>query len=230
MSAKRGQLPIRWGLIAALALPGVFTSGGAALVVRVFAAEAFEFDGPSMEPTLLDGDRFIVEKSAYGLFLPFGSSAVATWNSPQIGDVAVIRTLDDFDIVKRVVAVGGDTVEIRQDAVFVNGHSLRRGGMRGCEGDSDCVTLEEGWGDRSWSVSQSQFAIPDSFDAAVVPEGHVFVLGDHRDRSNDSRNPSIGMIPVSRLKGRAAVLYWSHDYAPNVSSPIRWGRIGAEVH
>jgi len=206
------------------------TIGGAvalALFIRIVLFEAFEIDGPSMEPTLLNGDRVVVAKFMYGLFLPFMNEAVLNWGVPEAGDVVIVRSpFDNIDIVKRVIGTPGDVVEIREDVVYRNGDPLQIRIAGPCLNGSDveygdeCQWIEEGIGEHTWFTSRSRFHVPDSLEESTVPEGHILVLGDHRDRSNDSRNPRVGMIPVTRVKGRALAIYWSSS-----DGAIRWDRI-----
>ncbi len=207
------------------------TIGGAiilALFIRIVLFEAFEIDGPSMEPTLLHGDRVVVAKFMYGLYLPFMNEALVNWGTPQAGDVVIVHSpFDNIDIVKRVIGTPGDHIEIREDVVYRNGEPLQiriagpclTGGEEEAEYGDECQWVEEGIGEHTWFTSRSRFHVPDSLEDSVVPEGHVLVLGDHRDRSNDSRNPRVGMIPVTRVKGRALAIYWSSN------DGIRWDRI-----
>ncbi len=204
------------------------TIGGAvllALFIRIVLFEAFEIDGPSMEPTLLNGDRVVVAKFLYGLFLPFTNEAVLTWGLPNVGDVVIVRSpFDNIDIVKRVIGVPGDQLEMRDDVVYRNGDPILRRVVGPCHGDQmevqdECEWVEEGVGDHTWNTSHSTYSVPDTFEPVTVPPGHIFVMGDHRDRSNDSRNPRVGMIPASRVKGRALAIYWSNE------GDIRWDRI-----
>jgi signal peptidase I len=220
----------------------VKTIGGAvllALFIRVVLVEAFEIDGPSMLPTLYDGDRVVVAKYPYGLFPAFfgigGDEALITWGLPSAGDVVIVHSpADNIDIVKRVIGVPGDRLEMRDDVVYRNGQPLLVRvvgpcqGEQGAEGDDDpasCEWIEEHIGDHHWHTSRSSYNIHSEFDPVTVPPGHVFVMGDHRDRSNDSRNPAVGMIPDSRVKGRALVIYWSYGPEEGPNSHIRWDRI-----
>lgn len=207
------------------------TIGGAvllALFIRIVLFEAFEIDGPSMEPTLLHGDRVVVAKFMYGFFLPLMDEAVLNWGTPESGDVVIVHSpADNIDIVKRVIGVPGDTIEIREDVVYRNGDPLQIRIAGTCEGSEydefgeNCQWVEEGIQEHTWHTSRSDLRVPDSLEESVVPEGHIFVLGDHRDRSNDSRNPRVGMIPVTRVKGRALAIYWSS----NDGGAVRWGRL-----
>jgi signal peptidase I len=206
------------------------TIGGAvilALFIRIVLFEAFEIDGPSMEPTLQHGDRVVVAKFMYGLFLPFMDEAVLNWGVPEVGDVVIVNSpYDGIDIVKRVIGAPGDTIEIRENVVYRNGEPLQIRIAGPClsdgevEYEDECQWVEEGIDEHTWFTSRSRFNVPDSLEPAAVPEGHIFVMGDHRDRSNDSRNPRVGMIPATRVKGRALAIYWSSN-----DGAIRWSRI-----
>lgn len=206
------------------------TIGGAialAIFIRVVLFEAFMIDGPSMEPTLLNGDRVVVAKYAFGLFLPGTHEAVLNWGTPNRGDVVIVNSpMDDVDIVKRVIGIPGDRIEIRDDEVFVNGESIRDRLLGPCNDDErmelfgDCELWEESLDEHSWRSSHDPEDYADMAEREVPP-GHVFVLGDHRNRSNDSRR--IGMIPVTRLKGHALAIYWSSD------TEMRWDRMFSAI-
>jgi signal peptidase I len=205
------------------------TIGGAvllALFIRIGLFEAFEIEGPSMEPTLLNGDRVVVAKFSYGLFLPLATEATWTWDAPDVGEVVIVKSPhDNIDIVKRVVAIGGDTVEIRDDIVYRNGAPVPTEELGTCEDDTGraipgCVWVEETLEGRTHRTSRDTSSPPSNHPPSVVPEGYVYILGDHRDRSNDSRY--FGVVPVSRVKGRAMVIYWSHDGPSIFHSPGEW--------
>ena len=211
----------------------VKTIGGAVLLaifIRIVLFEAFEIEGPSMEPTLLNGDRVVVAKFMYGLFLPFTTEAVVTWGTPDAGEVVIVKSpADDIDIVKRVIGVPGDTIEIRDDVIYRNGEPIPHEEVGECEDDDDrsgedlngCIWVRERLGETSYLTSHSVGSPPSTHPPVPVPEGHVFIMGDHRDRSNDSR--FFGVVPVERVKGEALVIYWSNE------AGVRWHRLFESV-
>ncbi len=228
-------------------LANVKTIGGAVLLaifIRIVLFEAFQIDGPSMEPTLLNGDRVVVAKYAYGLFPhPWANEAIATWGEPERGDVVIVRSpMDNQDIVKRVIAIGGDTVEVREGEIFLNGAPIAPEDLGPCEERAQrnpietCHLYGEDAAGRPYRTSHSSDWRLDDYGyfrsgAMEIPEGHVFVMGDHRDQSNDSRNPLVGAVPISRIKGRARFIYLSSD--PDSASfwweRMRWYRMGESL-
>lgn len=179
-----------------------------ALGVRTGIAQAYVVEGPSMEPSLVDTQRLFVLRAAYGLSVPFRTEALTTWASPSVGDVVVIESpADGMDLVKRVVGLPGDEIEVRDGQLVRNGVAVAQELVGPCDPDQHldyepgCVVVEEHVGARRWATSHTVVG-PAITDVAPVrvPAGHVFVMGDHRDRSNDSR--FFGPVPMSYLRGR----------------------------
>jgi signal peptidase I len=194
-----------------------------ALCIRTCLAEPFEIEGPSMEPTLLSGDRVVVEKFRYGLFLPLREHADLNWGSPEPGDVVVLRSpADGVDIIKRVIGVAGDEIELRGGDVYRNGKVVQTDQLGKCTTGTGalqpgCRVYESKIEDKTFRFSTAFRALDEL--GGRVPDKHIYVLGDHRDHSNDSRNPAVGMIPVTAIKGRALTIYWSSG-----ESGVRWDR------
>lgn len=143
-----------------------------ALCINVFAAEASVVDGPSMQPNLYRGYRVVAEKVSY------------RFHPPHRGDVVIVdRPGNQGSLIKRVVALPGETVEVRGGHVLINGQRI-----------------EEPW--------VSNFGGP-NYPPRVVPADHVFILGDNRVNSRDSR--VIGPVPVELIKGHVRLIYWPLD-------------------
>lgn len=187
-------------------------------IFRMFFLDLFAIDGPSMEPSLQNGDHVVVAKYPYGLSLPFlTGDALVTWGTPVRGDIAIVNSpFDNEFIIKRVVGIPGDKVSVLEDIVSVNGKAIRTKTIGACKANmqleysDSCVVYEERLGSRAWQTSDSgDFGAARTMSEMSVPQGHVFIMGDHRDHSNDSRNPGLGMVPISRLRGKALWVYWS---------------------
>jgi signal peptidase I len=186
-----------------------------AMFIRIVLFEAFEIEGPSMEPSLLNGDRVVVAKFVYGLFLPFMNEAVTSWSLPNPGDVVIVRSpRDNVDIVKRVVAVPGDTLELRDGVIYRNGAAIPTQSQGRCmdrpdEGPFGCEWVEEKLGEHVYRTSRNLDSLRTTREPITIEPGHIYVLGDHRDRSNDSR--ALGPIPIERVKGKVLSIYWSSE-------------------
>ena len=204
-----------------------------AIFIRIVLFEAFEIDGPSMQPSLLNGDRVLVSKYPFGLFLPTMGEAFLTWGAPEIGDIVIVRSpIDNADIVKRVIAIAGDSIEVRDAIVYRNDVELVQEELGPCEEgdqldpDPECRVYEEPLEDGEvHRLSRSSLSPGHDVERIVIPEGHVFVMGDHRDRSNDSTNPDLGPVAIRRIKGRVLFIYAS--YSP--FSGCRGDRLGSSV-
>lgn len=195
----------------------------AVLAFRTFLYEAVYIPSGSMLPTLQIGDYVIVEKWAYGARLPFTATAQATWRTPKRGEIVVFLAppgnARDDDLIKRVVAVEGDSVEIRDGHLVVNDVPVPRERITGpCsysnrpeEGpwrEERCLDFVEKLDASTYHTHCTPDAHCGDVSRKTVPKGHVWLAGDHRDHSADSR--VFGPVPVGRIKGRAwiALVSW----------------------
>lgn len=185
-----------WGALIALLLVGV------GLVWETVGYEAFVVDGPSMQPTLAPGDRFLLERGAYGL-------GEVRWAQPSAGDLVVARSpVDESIVVKRVAAVGGDTIDCSSGVLHVNGQEVATGSEGPCRFDDHSAECRVR-GERFVHGEAHQVAWGEltDFGPIIVPLRSVFLLGDQRDRSNDSRNPLMGSVSEVRILGRVGWTY-----------------------
>ena len=174
----------------------------------------------SMKPTIQEGDRVVVNKLAYDLKVPFTTINIFKWGNPERGDIVVLFSPHDgIRLVKRVVAVPGDRVEMRENQLFVNGQLAKQSPIAivssGEYGDA-YVLDEDLYGHNHRMMVTPEIQATRTFGPLVVPEGNYFVLGDNRDNSNDSR--FIGFIERRRIVGEAVAVAFSLDrtrwYAP----------------
>ncbi|OFW38707.1 MAG: signal peptidase I [Acidobacteria bacterium RIFCSPLOWO2_12_FULL_67_14b] len=198
-----------------------------ALFVRTFVFQAFKIPTGSMKPNLLVGDHLLVNKF---IFAPTASAierALLPVRDIERGDVVVFKFPEepDRDFIKRVIGLPGDTLELKNQTVHINGmpliepyaHYLFPAAAEGEEGSLD---LRRRYG------------------PVTVPDGHYFMMGDNRDDSQDSRY--WGFLPTSYVKGRALFIYWSFETAEDGSpsgslltslfSGSRWGRLLHQIH
>lgn len=221
-----------------------------ALFLRGFVVEAFKIPTGSMIPTLLVGDHLFVNKFIYGIRVPFTQTFVTRFETPTRGEVVVftfphedaqqylseqspgMRTCIDKasleqekDMIKRIVGTAGDTIEVRNNHLIVNGKPLKRTFLRKeVTGNYmypyEILEREEIDGGPAYTVRFRGGG--QDFGPAKVKEDHVFVMGDNRDNSSDGR--CWGQVPVDNIKGRAMIIWWS--VAP---TSIRWERFGKSI-
>lgn len=185
-----------------------------ALLIRTFVVEAFKIPSGSMLPTLQIGDHLLVNKFIYGprLEIPFTTISFGRLpglRNPEPGDVIVFAYPKDpsQNYIKRVVAVAGQTVQHVGMHLFIDGRQVA---------DPHATYRYRG----RTQVSQYGVRAP-----ITVPPGHLFVMGDNRDASSDSR--AWGFVPLANVKGLAFIIYWSFAQKPGHFA--RWGRIGRLV-
>lgn len=182
-----------------------------ALFIRTFIVQAFKIPSGSMKPTLLVGDHILVNKFLYGVKIPFTDITLVPVKKPKRGDIVVFKFPEDpkKDFIKRVIAVSGDTVQIRNKEVYINDKPI----------------------DDPYGIHIDPHTIPgklrprDNLDPVSVPPDSLFVMGDNRDHSYDSR--FWGFVKLSSVKGKAFIIYWSWD---KENLGVRWGRLGRLMH
>ena len=203
-----------------------------ALLLRAFVVEAFQIPSGSMIPTLRVGDHIFVNKFCYGLRLPFTKWWFLEWGEgPERGDVVVFMFPEDEskDFIKRIVAIPGDTLELRDNELIVTdaaGQSVpvsQEHLTSGFQYEEDeaagggvvrATALREKLDEASYTVIfRRHFGRP-SFGPVKVQPGHVFVMGDNRDNSHDARFWGVRQdgsvqVPVGNIKGRAMFIWWS---------------------
>ena len=181
-----------------------------ALFIRTFIVQAFKIPSGSMIPTLQIGDHILVNKLSYGLRMPFLERYLLEYDKPDRGDVVVFIFPEDRskDFIKRVVGVAGDTVEIRSKKVYINGTEALDAHAHFAGYDPQAGPMGGG----------------DEYSPKVVPENHIFVMGDNRDRSYDSR--FWGYVNLNDVRGKAFLIYWSWD---GNDRWVRWERLGSII-
>jgi signal peptidase I len=178
-----------------------------ALFIRTFIVQAFKIPSGSMKETLQIGDHILVNKFIYGVKLPFIDKMIVPIKKPKRGDIVVFKFPEDpkKDFIKRVIAVGGDTVRIHNKKVYVNGRSIQYEQAQFVKGH----------------ILPGSVQPRDNFGPTTVPEDSLFVMGDNRDESYDSRY--WGFVDLSAVKGKAFIIYWSWDKG---KFGVRWNRLG----
>lgn len=164
-----------------------------------------------MLETLLIGDHILVNKFIYGIKNPFTGSTWISITEPERGDVIVFKfpRNPSQDFIKRVVGVAGDKIEIIDKKLYVNGEKLEIPGANFKDNE----------------IRPPEFGPRDNFGPEIVPENAVFVLGDNRDNSLDSR--FWGFVDLKAVRGKAFMLYWSWN---SDEFSVRWKRLGSMIH
>ena len=231
----------------------------AVLAVHSLIAKPFYIPSGSMLPTMLIGDQLIVSKFPYGYSYLSPSLRVLPEMSgrlfgqlPQRGDIAVIKSpKDKEDYIKRVIGLPGDTVQMKNGQLWLNGVAVPKVAEAPIEipvsPNSDCTSWIDAQyrtvganglpvcrlprfretlpGGRSYDVLDLAQTPQDNTEALIVPEGHIFLMGDNRDNSEDSRFPGeiggLGMLPIENLVGRAEFITYSVDGSTTLN-PLTW--------
>jgi signal peptidase I len=182
-----------------------------ALFIRAFVVQAFKIPSGSMEPTLLVGDHIFVNKFIYGVKIPFMEKKVFQFKKPKRGDIIVFIYPKDRskDFIKRVIGTEGEKVEIHRNKIYINDK-----------------LINDPWGHFD---EKKDSIIMEKYGPEIVPQNSLFVLGDNRDNSQDSR--FWGFVNINAVKGNAFIIYFSLDwFAQNILDKIRWVRLGKLIH
>jgi len=236
-----------WRTIIAYATGTLVLAAGLALMVRTFLFQPFNLPAASMGPTLLPGDYVFATKYAYGYThysLPFSPplfSGRIFGSDPARGDVIVFRLPKDTstDYVKRVVGLPGDRIQVKGGELYINDAKVQHERLPDFADGDLCgggpvakrwrETLPNGVSYETLDCIDNGFY--DNTNLYTVPKGHLFVLGDNRDNSTDSRVlTAVGYIPLENVIGRVGMIFFSRDAGGHgTQSAIRYGRIGMVV-
>lgn len=186
-----------------------------ALLIRSFIIQAFKIPSGSMENTLLIGDHILVSKFSYGTHIPneipfvnikLFDDIILFPTIPERGDIIVFKFPKDErrDFIKRTIGLPGDLLEVRRQKIYINNKLYHDPHARHVE-----------------AASSSSIVPRDDFGPVLIPEGHVFVMGDNRENSQDSR--FWGFLKVDNIRGKALMIYWSWD---RLESWVRFDRFG----
>ena len=184
-----------------------------ALLIRTFLIQAFKIPSSSMEPTLLVGDHILVSKFIYGIRIPYIGKKFLTFHKPGRGDIVVFVYPEDpkKDFIKRVIATEREEIQIKDRKIFIDGK-----------------VIEDPWGvyrERDGPLVPSYLRPKDNYGPRLVPSNSLFVMGDNRDNSQDSRY--WGFVDLSAVKGKAFIIYFSYNKkAMDLLNKVRWGRFG----
>jgi len=187
-----------------------------ALIIRTFAVQAFKIPSGSMIPTLLVGDHLLVNKIVYGTPVDIPFTNVTLFHTPglrhpQRDEIIVFKYPEDptRDFIKRVVAVEGDTIQMIDKKLYVNGKAVEEPFTQHTDTSSHMGQVEP----------------RDNFGPYLIPKSKLFMMGDNRDQSYDSR--FWGYVDLKQVRGKAMIIYWSWD---SMKTFPRFDRIGKLIH
>ncbi|MDZ4677818.1 MAG: signal peptidase I [Oligoflexia bacterium] len=213
-----------------------------ALILRSFVIAAYKIPTGSMAPTLKAGDCIFAWKLPYGLRIPFTRISIIQPQIPDRGDVIVFRYPEDesLSFIKRVVGVPGDKIEIRQKRLYINDKISQYENLKPADlkvfddlpHNEFHIFQKETIDNKSHLVMFRRGEDEDSYGPEVVPEDRLFVLGDNRDSSDDSR--FWGMVPLKNLEGRAILIWCSFDWEKRIKNTgiprVRTERLLTVIH
>jgi signal peptidase I len=185
-----------------------------ALFVRTWAVQAFKIPTGSMENNLLIGDHLLVNKFVFGPSMGDAERALLPMRGIRRGDIVVFKYPDEpeRDFIKRVIGLPGETVELRNKKVYLDGKPLEEPYVHFLDPSHDGQEI-------------TSFDVRERYGPVQVPQGQYFVMGDNRDNSQDSRY--WGFLPRGYIKGKALMIYWSYD--PGMQASTQEPGIGATI-
>jgi signal peptidase I len=219
-----------WGWVKSIAVALIIF-----FFVQALLFKAFRIISDSLEPTLLVGDWLFINKAVYGATIPFTNVRLPAFREPRAGELIVLVGVepDSLTIVKRVIGVAGDTLEMRNDSIFRNNRYLSEPYV---QHTNPMAQMDPAQRQRTkrWqlphlvdTVDRTTY-LPDlrNWGPFVIPEGHLFTMGDNRDSSYDGRH--WGLLPRAHVIGHPMFIYWSYD--PNkwplpIVTAVRWNRL-----
>jgi signal peptidase I len=193
-----------------------------ALFVRTFVVQAFKIPTGSMENNLLIGDHLLVNKFVFAPALYSWESKLLPIDPIRRGDILVFKYPEepDRDFIKRVIGLPGETLELRNKKVYINGKAMDEPYVRFLYPASDSKP-----GDADFT----SFDVRENYGPVTVPPDHYFMMGDNRDNSQDSRY--WGFMPRDYVKGKALFVYFSFgEEQPGLFSNVRWSRMFHQIH
>ena len=193
-----------------------------ALFIRAFIIQAFKIPSGSMKPTLLIGDHILVNKFIYGIKIPFTDRYILKITKPKRGDVVVFKWPRDErkDFIKRVIGIEGDKIEIKDDILYVNDEKIKTEYIGKYRDEN--ITMANKYMEllgKSNHYILDEYMKHENYRPVIIPENSIFVMGDNRDNSHDSRYWRF--VSLNKLKGKAIIIYWSWPHWRRVGHLIR---------
>ena len=193
-----------------------------ALFIRAFIIQAFKIPSGSMKPTLLIGDHILVNKFIYGIKIPFTDRYILKITKPKRGDVVVFKWPRDEkkDFIKRVIGIEGDKIEIKDDILYVNDEKIKTKYIGKYRDEN--ITMANKYLEllgKSNHYILDEYMKHENYRPVIIPENSIFVMGDNRDNSHDSRYWRF--VSLNKLKGKAIIIYWSWPHWRRVGHLIR---------
>ncbi len=180
-----------------------------ALFIRTFIIQAFKIPSGSMKSTLLVGDHLLVNKFIYGIKIPYFDRFIIQFKKPARGDIVVFKFPGDEskDYIKRVIGIEGDVIEIKNDVLFLNNKRVETRYLGKYSDKNTRTDLYEETLDNILHHILDRKSKHEDFGPVTVPEDSLFVMGDNRENSEDSRY--WGFVRLNKVKGKALIIYWS---------------------